>query len=203
MYARGPMSKLDLRVRNLETGELFLATFESEVDAAKWLLERPQGVEVRGVATHGLGREVYTMLRTASRALDADEQAMADRLDAAEREARAQADEAARREDEAEMEAYREAQRTADPNRPMALRWTREGGIEKENVHDPRDLSEVVREAVAAWIAERDGWVADRGMVVGEALLTVWPAEVPADETRVQRGGQFFPVSAPSKDAAR
>lgn len=193
------MSKLDLRVRNLETGELFLATFESEADAARWLLDRPHGVEVRGVATHGLDRDVYTMLRTTARPLDADEKVMADTLDAAEREAMARAEEQSRREDEAEMEAYREAQRTADPNRPMALRWARDEGLAKENPHDPREISDEVRAAIAAWVTERDGWVADRGMVVGEALLTVWPAVLPEGEERVQRGGQFFPVSAPAK----
>ena len=46
------MGKLDLRLRDLETAELLIASFESEDDAATWLRERPHMMEVRRL---GLG----------------------------------------------------------------------------------------------------------------------------------------------------
>ena len=43
---------------------------------------------------------------------------------------------------------------------------------------------------------ERGSWIRGRGQVVGEALVTVWPGQVPSGSERVQSGGQFVPVSA-------
>jgi hypothetical protein len=188
------MSKLDLRVRNLENGEMFLATFENEVEACKWLMNRPRWMEVYGVATHGLAKEVYTLLRTAAKPLDEEEQGLAARLDA-EAEAVAQKEEEeSRRRDAEEIEAYKEAQRKADPNRPMLVRWQISDGFSHENPYDPREITAEAREAILAWVRERDGWVKDRGLVVGEAIVTVWPTTVPEGDGRVHPGGQFFPT---------
>jgi hypothetical protein len=188
------MHKLDLRIRNLETRELLYATFESEVDAARWLIDRPRFMQVMGVATHGLPREVYAMLKGIAKALDDDERALADAIDEGDRAAAHEAEAAARREDEAEMAAWREAQKTADPNRPMAIRWDMVDGFAHDDPSDPREIPEAARAAVLAWVRERDGWVADRGMRVGEAIVTVLPGDVPDGEERVLAGGQFFPT---------
>jgi hypothetical protein len=51
---------------------------------------------------------------------------------------------------------------------------------------------------VLEWVRERDGWVADRGLMVSEAVLTVWPGPLPKGETRVQPGGKFIPATRPA-----
>lgn len=193
------MSKLDLRVRSLETGELFHAAFDSEADACRWLMERPRWMEVLGVATHGLPKEVYSMLKTVARPLDREEQMLADRLDAKDEEARRAAEAESRRLDAEELEAYREEQRTADPNRPMTVHWHVTEGLSLDDPFDPREITPEAREAVLAWVRERDEWVKDRGQIIGEAIVTVWPAQLPDGEERVQRGGQFFPMEAPAR----
>lgn len=190
------MHKLDLRIRNLETRELLYATFESEVDAARWLVDRPRFIQVMGVATHGLPREVYTMLRGIAKELDAEERALADAINADDRAAADAAEAEARRQDEAEVAAWREAQKTADPNRPMTLRWDVAEGFAHDDPSDPREIPEAAREAVLAWVRERDGWVAERGMRVGEAIVTVLPGEVSPGDERILPGGQFFPTPA-------
>ncbi len=190
------MHKLDLRVRNLETRELLTATFESEVDAARWLVDRPHLMQVLGVATHGLPREVYAMLRGIAKALDPEEQALADAIEADARAAAEAADAEARRLDAEEVAAWREAQKTADPDRPMALHWDLAEGLCHDDPSDPRDITPAAREAVLAWVRERDGWVAERGLRVGEAIVTVLPGKVPDGEERVLPGGQFFPTPA-------
>jgi hypothetical protein len=41
--------------------------------------------------------------------------------------------------------------------------------------------------------------VKDRGQIVGEATVKVWPLTVPKDDERVQ-SGRFVPVSAPGNN---
>jgi hypothetical protein len=195
------MAKLDLMLRDLKTGETVNAMFESEDDARVWLEDRPRFTQVLGVATHGLPDEVYRMLRTAVRPLDDEETALNRAI-----EARAEADERAREEAEsrlaeAEMAAHREAMRRADPERPMAITWELDGEMRLADAADPREITPEARAAVLAWIRERDGWVADRGQVVGEAQLAVWPGRLPPDAggERVLPGGRFSPVSGPAK----
>lgn len=187
------MSKLDLKLRKLDTNERLLATFESLGDAVTWLRERPQMMEVLGVATHGLAEEAYAALRAAARPLDAEEREAQRRLDAAEREAqRRRAEEDDRRERE-EQAAWRAAQRDADPQRLLAIRWTREGGFAHLDEADERPITDLARAAAEAWIAERNEWVHPRGQQVDEAQLEVWPAALPAGKTeRVEPGGQFW-----------
>ncbi len=191
------MAKLDLRIRDLHTGEILLATFENEADALVWLARRPRFTEVLGVATHGLPAALYTALRAAARPLDPDEHALERAMEQAATVAAREQELAERQREEAEAEAHREAQRTADPDRPMCIAWTRDEGMRHVDAADPREITPAAREAVLAWVHERETWVQDRGQLVGEATLTVWPGPLPKGTTeRVQRGGQFVAVSA-------
>ncbi len=194
------MAPIDLRLRNLETTELLIASFENEIDAAFWLRERPHMMEVLGVIAESDDPSMHLALRRALRPLDPDEAAAVERLDdEAERaDAERRADEARRAEEEAA--AYREAMRHADPNRPMQVAWSLQGGFERVDPVDEREISEAVREAVIAWVRERDEWVAERGLVVGEAVVTVWPTRLPEGESRVHPGGSFTPVTAPKRE---
>jgi hypothetical protein len=184
------MGQLDLRIRDLKTGETLNATFESEEDAHTWLADRPEFTEVLGVATHGLSTEAYASLRAAVRPLDAEEQAL-------QRKVAAEAEAAERVRLEVEM--HKIAMRHADPHRPMLINWTYDHGMHVGDPLDPREVTEAAREAVTAWVRERDEWVKDKGQMVGEANVTVWPGPLPAGQTeRVHRGGIFYPTTAPS-----
>lgn len=188
------MAKLDLRLRDLNTGDTVNAMFESEHDAEAWLADRPRFTQVLGVATHGLPEAIYKTLRAAVRPLDAEEDGLRRGL---EERAEAAAREAAMQEqllEELEMKRHREAMRTADPHRPMNIEWSVDGGMRIADPVDPREIPEVVRDAVLAWVAVRDGWMADREQRVGEANVTVWPGPVPTGEERIHPGGQFFPA---------
>lgn len=201
MLAR--MAKLDLRIRDLKTGETLHAAFESEEDARAWLADRPQFTEVMGVATHGLATEVYNALRAVVRPLDDEEKAFQKQLAAAEEQVDRERMALEDRIDRAEVERHKQAMRTADPDRPMMITWTYDLGVRSGDPLDPREVTEVAREAVLAWVRERDEWVKDRGQMVGEANVTVWPGALPHGETeRVQRGGVFYPTTAPTTPAA-
>jgi hypothetical protein len=63
---------------------------------------------------------------------------------------------------------------------------------------DDREITDVMREAAKAWVAERNEWVEGRGQVVGEAKITIYPADVPKGQDRVVTGS-FVPVTAPPK----
>ncbi|MEZ4390631.1 MAG: hypothetical protein R3A48_06005 [Polyangiales bacterium] len=192
------MASIDLRLRNLETAELLIASFESEVDAALWLRERPAMMEVLGVIAQSSDPALHHALKRAVRPLDAAEAEVVKRLD----------DEADRayeqrlRDEEARAEADRlahiDAVRNGDPARPFQVRWSLDGGFAPVDPIDEREINADMQAAILEWVRERDTWVADRGQVVGEAVLTVWPLAVPEGEARVQRGGRFTPVSAPT-----
>jgi hypothetical protein len=193
------MAPIDLRLRNLETTELLIASFDSEVDAALWLRERPRMMEVLGVIAQSSDPAMHNALRRALRPLDDDEAEIVQRLDEESERAYAQRQEdEARRADEERL-AHIEEMRTADPARPMQVRWSLSDGFAPMDPVDAREINADVQSAVLAWVRERDTWVADRGQVVGEATLTVWPLAVPSGEERVQRGGRFSPVPAPAK----
>ena len=85
--------------------------------------------------------------------------------------------------------------RSADPNRPMQISWSLEGDFAMMDPADEREITPAAKEAVLEWVRERDGWVADRGLMVNEAVLTVWPGPLPKGESRVQPGGTFTPVT--------
>jgi len=196
------MSKLDLRLRNLENSELLIASFEREEDAETWLADRPHMMEVIGLIAESSDPAMHLRLRQAVRPLDADEAEVVRRLDEEDAVARAaQAVEHARRA-EAEAEAHRDELRRADPDRPLQISWTPGGGFSMIDPADEREVTQAAQDAVLEWVRERDGWVADRGLTIGEAVVNVWPGPVPKGESRVQPGGKFVPVAkAPTGSA--
>ncbi len=192
------MAGIEMKVRRMKTGETLVAQLESFEDAATWLGERPEFTEVLGVLSQDLTSEQHQELKAALRPYSADEQRM---IDDADREA-AIAIKARLERDATEAKetkrAHAEAQLKADPRRPMSVRWELEGGLSVSDSYDPREVNDVMRAAVDAWIAERNTWVVDRGLRVVEATLTVYPGPVPSgDEAdRIVPGGQFVPGPA-------
>ncbi len=93
---------------------------------------------------------------------------------------------------------------SADPNRPMSIRWHFDEGYSIADPFDQREITDVAKRAVEAWIAERNTWVTDRGQMVVEATLTVYPGPVPSgmEMDRIQRGGQFVPGLKPETPEA-
>ncbi|MCX4247891.1 hypothetical protein [Paraliomyxa miuraensis] len=186
---------IELKIRDVRTGEARVASFESVGDAENWLRERPRFTEVLGPARHGAippGDEIR--LREAMRPLDEEERAA--QVEQDERSAQAirkmMAGEQERMRQE--MEARREANRDADPNRPMVVGFERGKGMSNGDPADDREVTEVARKAVLAWVAERDTWVHSRGQYVASAQVVVWPGPLPSgtsEDERVQAGGQF------------
>lgn len=168
-----------------------LAEFDTLDTCLEWLEQRPQFVDVLGPVDESLSVEGERLLRDALRPYDDEENAL---LEAARKkrdleleQARdAEAREAARRRAELEQQIAKRG-----PNDPMQLAWTQRGTLAHTEPLDTRPIPDVVKQAVEAWVAERDGWVHPRGQRVAEAVLTVWPGEVPRGEERVQAGGQF------------
>lgn len=190
--------KLDLRVRDLKTGDTKNQPFASFDEAKSWLAARPRFTEVLGVASHNVAREISNELKDANRPLDDEETKLRDALEASVVKA-----EQLRRDEQARVqaaaaEAEQAALATADPNRPVDLRYTFNGGLMVVTPGDQRPISDEAREAVMAWIAERDEWVESRGQVVGDANLRVWPGPIPDGEERIV-SGTFIPVSGPAK----
>jgi hypothetical protein len=191
------MAKLDLRLRDLETADLLIASFESEDDAATWLRERPHMMEVLGLIAESSDPAMHQMLRAAARPLDPDEAVVVQRMDAADAEARAVREAEHIRHAAADAEAHRETMRNADPARPMQITWAHEEGFSMMDPADEREITAAAQEAVLAWVRERESWVAERGQYVAEAVVTVWPASLPEGESRVKPGGRFVPVARP------
>ncbi len=189
------MPKVDLRIRDLRTDEERLIVFEDVARARAWLQARPPFVEGLGIVSE-LDRDVSLALRDAMRPFDAEELRVRAKAEEARAAAAVERERAAAAKRLAENEAHRSAALTADPKRPMEIKWTYDGGMQLTDPADPRAISEEARQAVLAWIAERCEWVRDRGQIVGEATVIVWPSDVPAGQERV-RSGRFFPVTAP------
>ena len=191
------MGKLDLRVRDLNSGVSSLVSFDSEEAATTWLVARPKFIEVLGVATLELDHASSNRLKASLRPLDPEEKLLERRLDAAiQAVTREREEEKNRREREA-SDAHRVAMRGADPNRLMEVHWTFNAEMTLTDQADERPISHEVKDAVTAWVRERDEWVKDRGQVVGDAKVTVWPGPIPASDggERVKRG-TFIPVTA-------
>jgi hypothetical protein len=197
-----PMSKITLKLRDLTTGSTSFRELADEEAALAFLRARPNLVEVLGVVFEGLSPEQNARLKAAMRPLDDGEKAAVKRLeDAAERAAEAAA---AKREKEAEAAraAHRESLKNADPNRVMEVRYRYDGSINPVDPDDTRPLSDECREAILAWVAERNEWVAGRGQCVGEAKLSVWPGNLPKPGADRVQHGSFVPVSAAAKPAS-
>ena len=186
---------IKLKIRDIRTGNANVAEFECVDECEAWLRERPRFVDVLGPSHPGaIASADEARLRQALRPLDAEEQAaqvQQDERDAAViREALAVEQERMRK----EIEARREANRDADPNRPMQVSWERGGSLENSDPADDREPNEIVRKAVEAWVAERDTWVHSRGQYVVSAQVVVWPGPLPkgtSEDERVQMGGKF------------
>lgn len=188
---------IKLRIRNLKTRETGVAAFETEAEALLWLKQRPPMVDVMGVAGQTpVPMEVQDRLKAAIRPLDADEQLAERELElAAEQEEIAREKEARAKAVEEEAK-HKEAMRTADPERLMEITWRFNGEMRLTDQHDPRPITDAAREAVLAWIAERNEWVAGRGQCVGECTVKVWPGKLPKPDADRVKEGRFFPVTA-------
>jgi hypothetical protein len=186
---------IELKIRDIRTGDAQVAHFEGVEDAEAWLRERPRFVEVLGPPRHGsIAAADELRLRSAMRPLDAEErlaQAQQDERNAeAIRKALAGEQERMRK----EMEARREQNRSADPHRPMVIAWERGKGLANADPADDRTPTPEVHAAVDAWVAERDTWVHPRGQYVVSAQVVVWPGPLPkgtSEDERVQPGGRF------------
>jgi hypothetical protein len=194
------MDKLALRVRDLVSGDRSVLEFDDEALAVVWLRGRPRNVEVLGVANLGLAADVNDRLRAAMRPLDPDERERERELEARlDAEARAKNAEAQKRE-AAQTALHLAAAANADPDRPMEVHYRYDKDLELTDPADKRAITAEVRDAVLAWVRERDEWVKDRGQVVGDAKVAVWPGKLPtsADGERV-KSGTFIPVTAAAK----
>ena len=181
------MTKITLKLQDLATGDRSFEEFEDEAATLAWLRQRPHMVDVLGVVFEGLSPEQNNRLKAAKRPLDEAERA-------------AEAARALReKETEAARAAHREALKTADPNRPMEVRYLYNAPLSLTDSMDPRPISDEAREAVLAWVAERNEWVEGRGQIVGEAKVTVWPGPIPKKGADRVQGGSFIPVTAPPK----
>ncbi len=193
--------KFDLQLRDLKTGNTSRKTFESVDEAKAWLADRPRYTDVMGIASHHVPRETSDELRAAMKPLDDEEKALDDALREAREKAVEQAAQERARAEAAEAARHMAAQASADPKRPMELRWTYKDGLSIADAADTREIPQVVREAVDAWVAERNTWVESRNQVVGDARLRAWPSDIPegkGDERILS--GTFIPVTAPKKD---
>ncbi len=196
------MAQLDLRLRNLETGELLIASFESEQDVAAWLVDRPPFMEVLGLKTDIEDPTIHERLKAMVRPFDAAELEQLAAIEEREQQARTEMQQAELLRAKQEEEARRVALRAADPNRVMKVYWSQKGGVEHEDRADERAITDEAREAVLAWVAERNEWVADRGQIVAEAKVWVWPAKLPKPTSDRVQGGTFIPVTGPAKPAS-
>jgi hypothetical protein len=190
--------KIMLKLQELRTGETSFREFDDEESTIAFLRERPSFTDVLGVVFEGLSREQNDRLKAAMRPLDEEELAAEAKLEAA-REQEIEAQRLAReKEDEAARAVRREALKNMDPDRPMEVRYRYDTGIAPVDPDDERALSDEAREAVLAWIAERNEWVESRGQIVGEAKITILPGALKKGADRVQHGS-FVPVTGPAK----
>jgi hypothetical protein len=195
------MSKVMLRLRNLQTSAASTKEFESVEASIPWLKERPRFIEVLGVVFEGITREENDSMKSSMRPLDDEERGKMRELDEKEAEEREKRNAARKVEAEVQARAAREAAKNADPKRPMELRYRYDQPeLGKTDELDEREITEEAKKAVLAWVHERMEWVADRGQTIGEAKVLVFPGEVPAKAERIV-SGSFIPVTAPPKPA--
>jgi len=185
------MADFEVKVRNLDTGEMLVAGMPDAETCIQWLAERPKNVEIVSVLSDCSPADSKRM-KESMRPYDEDELKLKAKFD---KEAMKAAAEAYGREMQ-QMEALQKESKNAgdlDPNRPLSVKYEVDEGLTV--VDDERELTEAAKKACLAWIAERNEWVADKDQIVGEAHLEVWPNEVPGDDegARVLEGGRFFP----------
>ncbi|MCB9716974.1 MAG: hypothetical protein H6712_24160 [Myxococcales bacterium] len=186
---------VELRLREIRTGETKVAEFATVAEAEAWLRQRPAFTEVLGpTRSSSIGAGDDDRLRAAMRPLDDEERAAKLALDQRAIEEHEHALARERAELELAEQARREALRDADPERPMTIAWERGQGLRHADPADERPIPDVVTQAVEAWVAERNQWIHPRRQTVASAELVVWPGPVPEGEERVQPGGQFEPM---------
>lgn len=191
---------IQLRIRNLQSREVGVAAFETEAEALVWLKVRPRFVEVMGTAGGAnVPTELQERLRAGMRPLDGDERAAEREMELALAKEDLEREKAARAHEVEAQTKHQEAMRTADPDRLMEIRWRFDSGMVVTDAYDARDIPDAAREAVLAWIGERDAWVAGRGQTVGECTVKVWPGTMPPGEGQRIKEGRFVPVTAEKK----
>ncbi len=196
------MQKITLKLRDLGDGKQSYQEFDDEAATLAYLRARPRLVDVLGVVFEGLTPEQNTRLKEAVRPLDDEERAAEQKLTAATNKLAEAARAQREKEIEAARETHREALKNADPNRPLEVRYLYNVGLALIDAADPREIPAEARDAVLAWVAERNEWVESRGQIVGEAKVTVWPGPLPKPGADRVQGGSFIPCTAPPKPAA-
>lgn len=191
--------KIMLKLEDLKTGENSFQEFDSEEATLAWLRERPRFTDVLGVVFEGLSREQNDRLKAAMKPLDDEEKAAEKAIAEARKKAQDEAREARAKEDAAAREAQKSAKKNLDPNRPMEVRYRYDKDLEPTDPDDDRQISDEVRQAVLAWVAERNEWVESRGQIVGEAKVTVMPGALPRPNAERVQHGTFVPVTGPKK----
>lgn len=196
------MPKLELRLCDLKTGDRSVKSFDDEAATLSWLKDRPRFTDVLGVATEDIDKETNARLRAAMRPLDDDELAAEKALEQAYVKARLEREASEAAETSAQAKAHEEAMATADPNRLMEVRWRYDGELGLVDKADKREVTPEAKEAILAWVRERDTWVESRGQVVGEARVHVYPGALPDGVSERVEGGSFVPVTAPAKEGS-
>ncbi|MGH1344286.1 MAG: hypothetical protein ACRBN8_22195 [Nannocystales bacterium] len=190
-----------LKIKRIDTQESLIAEFESLEDAKTWVAQRPEMVEVLGVVDpKAVGEAAFRELRDATRPLDAEE--LAGREQARET-LLAQMREADERESAPRGLAGRMGQTPPEPppdpsslpgapaSAVMVIRWQQ--GASMANIVDNRPIPSEVREAVEAWVSERNKWLHAKRTHVGRAELRVRPGELSANDAgeRVEPGASY------------
>jgi hypothetical protein len=184
------MAEFEVKVRNLKSGETLIASMADCEQCIAWLAERPPFLEILGVLSDTSPAE-QRRLKEAMRPYTEEELALKREFDERHRAAL----DAQYQKELAQIEREQSAtpDPNADPDRPLSVKYEVDEGLTV--VDDDRPLTDAARDAVLAWVAERNGWIESRGQLVGEAHVEVWPHEVPGgdESARVLAGGRFFP----------
>lgn len=179
-----------IKVRNLETDETLIATLDSYEDALKFLADRPHLMEVITVLSD-VSPKMMTEMKEAMRPYDEEEKAkLASRASLLVDALKKQREDEEKRA-EAEAQRARDEAKSLDPKRPLKVRWTIDEGFANNDPFDHRSVGAQAQARVTAWVKERNGWVADRGQIVAECEVEVYPEEIPEGEDAVVRGGKF------------
>ncbi|MEM9189819.1 MAG: hypothetical protein AAGF12_11625 [Myxococcota bacterium] len=186
------MAEFQIKVRKMDTGEALVATLDSFEDAITFVTDRPEFMEILGVISDASASE-HRRLKEAMRPYSEEETTLRKKLEAEHLKSVREMMEKQQRLDALAQEKARREAAAADPNRPMEVLWDALDGYSLADAFDPREIPDVVKDAIAAWVAERNGWIEAKGQIVGEARIAVYPGPIPDGEERILEGGQFTP----------